>query len=143
MSLALPRGRARHIGNRRFKSLRAIGALVMREMSTTYGRSPGGYLWAIAEPVAGIALLSIVFGLIARSPPIGDNFPIFYATGFLPFGLYRELELKIAKSIRMSGFSDLVRPRAAISRSMEAIRRLLNGVRTPFERSVPSGCMKL
>ena len=33
-------------------------------MGTTYGRSPGGYLWAILEPVAGIALLSTMIGAV-------------------------------------------------------------------------------
>lgn len=102
MSLALPSGRPRNISRRRFKTFRAVGALIMREMTTTYGRSPGGYLWAIMEPVAGIALLSIVFGLIARTPPLGVNFPIFYATGFLPFICYREMESKMSKSMKFS-----------------------------------------
>lgn len=86
----------------KFRSLRAIAALVIREMTTTYGRSPGGYFWAIAEPVAGIAVLSMIFGLIARTPPIGVNFQIFYATGLLTFMYYRELESKITTSIRFS-----------------------------------------
>jgi len=88
--------------SRTLKSFKAITALVMREMSTTYGRSVGGYFWAVAEPVAGIALLSIAFSLALKSPPIGINFQIFYATGFLPFILYRELETKTARSIRFS-----------------------------------------
>ncbi|MEL6475009.1 MAG: sugar ABC transporter permease, partial [Pseudomonadota bacterium] len=32
---------------RRFASLRSIIALMLREMATSYGRSPGGYLWAV------------------------------------------------------------------------------------------------
>jgi capsular polysaccharide transport system permease protein len=87
---------------RRFKDLRAIFALVIREMSTSYGRSPGGYFWAIAEPVAGIALLSVAFSLALRSPPIGINFQIFYATGILPFIIYRETENKLTTSLRFS-----------------------------------------
>ena len=31
---------------RRFRSARAVVALMLREMATTYGRSPGGYVWA-------------------------------------------------------------------------------------------------
>ncbi|MDW4498119.1 ABC transporter permease [Sulfitobacter sp. D35] len=102
MSLALPSGRPRPANGRRFKAFRAVGALIMREMTTTYGRSPGGYLWAIMEPVAGIALLSAVFSLVARTPPLGVNFPMFYATGFLPFMMYTQLEGKISKSMKFS-----------------------------------------
>jgi hypothetical protein len=49
-------------------SFRTITALILREMATTYGRSPGGYLWAVLEPVAGVALLSLVFSLALRNP---------------------------------------------------------------------------
>jgi len=77
-------------------------ALVLREMATTYGRSPGGYLWAVLEPVAGTALLTFVFSLAFRSPPIGDSFPLFYATGLLPFMLYMEISGKVSQSIKFS-----------------------------------------
>lgn len=84
------------------KSLRSMSALTLREMSTTYGRSPGGYLWAILEPAAGIALLTFVFSLAFRSPPIGNSFPIFYATGILPYTLYVQLNTKLMVSIWFS-----------------------------------------
>ena len=87
---------------RSHKTARTVTALVLREMATTYGRSPGGYVWAILEPVAAVALLSVVFSLALRSPSLGDNFPLFYATGYLPFSLYMALQAKISQSIRYS-----------------------------------------
>jgi capsular polysaccharide transport system permease protein len=81
---------------------RAVFALMLREMATTYGRSPGGYLWAIVDPLAGVALLTIVFSYAFRSPPLGTNFPLFYATGYLPFIAYTELTGKIGQAIRYS-----------------------------------------
>lgn len=87
---------------RRYKTSRTVAALALREMATTYGRSPGGYLWAVLEPVGAIALLSLVFSLAFRAPSLGDNFPLFYATGYLPFMLYMGLSAKIAQSIRFS-----------------------------------------
>jgi capsular polysaccharide transport system permease protein len=83
-------------------TFRAITALLLREMSTTYGRSPGGYLWAVLEPAAGIALLAVVFSMMFRAPPLGTDFAMFYATGFLPFLLYSEVSTKVAQSIRFS-----------------------------------------
>ncbi|WP_458722371.1 ABC transporter permease [Shimia sp. W99] len=77
-------------------------ALILREMAATYGRSPGGYVWAIIEPVAAIALMSFVFSFILRSPSLGSNFPIFYATGFLPFVMYSSVSGQIAKAIQYS-----------------------------------------
>lgn len=87
---------------RRFASLRSIGALILREMSTTNGRAANGYLWAVAEPVGGIILLTIIFSLGFRSPPVGTNFAIFYATGLVPFMFYMSLSSKVAHSIQYS-----------------------------------------
>ena len=87
---------------RRFRTFRSISALVLREMASTYGRSPGGYLWAILEPVAAIALMSVIFSMIFRSPSLGTNFPYFYAGGFLPFMMYAAISSQIAASIRYS-----------------------------------------
>jgi capsular polysaccharide transport system permease protein len=87
---------------RSFASLRAIGALVLREMSATNGRSGNGYLWAIAEPVAGIFLLTAIFSMGFRAPPMGTNFAIFYASGLVPFMFYQSISSKIASSISYS-----------------------------------------
>lgn len=87
---------------RRFASMRAVMALLLREMSTSYGRSPGGYVWAVLEPAAGIALLSLVFSLGFRSPPLGVNFPMFYATGLVPFILFTDVTMKTAMSLKFS-----------------------------------------
>jgi capsular polysaccharide transport system permease protein len=77
-------------------------ALILREMASRYGRSPGGYLWAILEPAAGIAVLTIVFGLILRSPPLGTNFPLFYASGIMPFFFFSGISGQIAASLQYS-----------------------------------------
>ena len=86
----------------RFKTFRTIFALTSREMSTLYGKSAGGYFWAIVEPVMAIALLSFVFELILRSPSIGNNFQIFYASGLLPYAFFNQSAAKLARSINFS-----------------------------------------
>lgn len=87
---------------RRFATGRVIVALILREMGTRYGRSPGGYLWAVLEPVGFIVILSVAFGLVMHTPPLGRSFLLFYATGFLPFHLYQSLQGTISASIRFS-----------------------------------------
>lgn len=82
--------------------MRIIVALMLREMATTYGKSAGGYVWAVLEPVLGVALLSVIFSLALRTPGLGTNFPLFYATGFLPFAMFNDLTNKVAGSIRFS-----------------------------------------
>ena len=46
--------------------LRVVAALLRREMSTRYGRSSVGYLWAVAEPCGMIFALSLAFALMSR-----------------------------------------------------------------------------
>ncbi len=87
---------------RRLSAFRAISALALREMATTYGRSPGGWLWAIVEPVAAVALLAFAFSLAFHAPPLGVNFALFYATGLLPYMLFHDVSQKVAASVRFS-----------------------------------------
>lgn len=75
---------------------------MLREMATTYGRSPGGYVWAVLEPVAGITLLTLVFSVAFRAPALGSSFPQFYATGMVPFLLFSGLTAKLAQSLNFS-----------------------------------------
>ena len=78
-------------GRPRFQRLRVLFALVVREMGVKFGRSSGGYFWAIAQPLGGIMLLSIAFSLALRTPPIGTSFLLFYATGIIPFTMYQAM----------------------------------------------------
>jgi len=78
---------------------RVIMALMLREMTTKYGRTPGGYIWAILEPIAMITVLSFAFSLMMRSPSLGNSFIVFYASGFLAFNQYRSLENVVNRSL--------------------------------------------
>lgn len=79
---------------------RVLFALVMREMVTRYVRSAGGYIWAIIEPLATIALLSAVFSAIARHPSLGTNFPIFFATGYGVFYIYKDISASVSAAVQ-------------------------------------------
>lgn len=87
---------------RKFKTPRTVAALLLREMASTHGRSSVGYLWAVLEPVAGIFLLTFVFSLAFRAPPMGNSFAFFYASGFLPFVAYLDVSQKLSQAIRFS-----------------------------------------
>ncbi len=110
----------------RFQSLRVIGALVLREMSSTYGRSPGGYIWALASPIGTITVMALCFSLLVRTPPLGTSFILFYATGFLPFGIFGTLSNKIGSAVRYSR-ALLAYPRVNWLDAMLA-RLILNGL---------------
>jgi capsular polysaccharide transport system permease protein len=82
-----------------FQRFRVLSALVIREMAASFGRSVGGYFWAIAQPLGGIMLLSIAFRLALRSPPIGTSFILFYATGVVPFQLFNTMSNKVSAAV--------------------------------------------
>ena len=88
--------------NRRFTTLRSIAALILREMTTSYGRTPGGYIWEILEPALGIALLVMVFKTGFKTPPLGNNFAMFYATGMVSYQMWIKLSGNVAGAVRYS-----------------------------------------
>jgi len=81
---------------------RTVFSLMLREMGTTYGRSPGGYIWAVLEPIGVIIILSLAFSLIVRTPSLGSNFVLFYATGYLPFQVYNNVATKTSGALNFS-----------------------------------------
>lgn len=86
----------------RFAGWRSILALMLREMTATYGRTPGGYLWAVAEPALGLVFLVAIFSAGFRSPPLGGNFAIYYASGLFPFLMCMTTSVKVSQSINYS-----------------------------------------
>ena len=85
-----------------YSGLRAITALMLREMGSTYGDSPGGYIWAILQPIGMIGILSLAFSLLVKAPSLGTSFILFYATGFLAYDIYNQMMRKIAGALKYS-----------------------------------------
>ena len=94
-SARLPRKRS-------FATARTLSAMILREMATRYGRSPGGYVWALLEPMAGIMVLAFAFSLMLRDPPMGTSFLLFYATGMLPFTLFTNISGTTSRALTFS-----------------------------------------
>lgn len=99
-----PPTRPRRAPNGLFRMVRTVAALILREIATTYGRSPGGYVWALADPILGIVLLTLVFqhAMGNTNPLLGSSFPLFYASGYIPFQMYHDIANKMAQSLRFS-----------------------------------------
>lgn len=64
---------------------RIIGALILRDMKTRFGRSHVGYLLAIAWPLAHMLGIMAIQFVVGRITPIGTDLTIFVATGVLPY----------------------------------------------------------
>ena len=75
---------------------------MLREMSTRYGRTPGGYVWAVVEPVGALIVMSIMFSILLRSPSLGNSFILFYASGYLPYTIYANIAGQVQSSIQFS-----------------------------------------
>jgi len=99
---------------------------MLREMATRYGRSPGGYVWALVEPLGMILVLSIGFSLLLRNPPLGHSFLFFYASGFLPFTVFMKTTLFVQSALRYS--RPLLNYPVVSWFDVSAARALTNGV---------------
>ncbi len=109
---------------RRWGHTRTILALILREMSSRYGRSPGGYIWAVVEPMGVILVLSFGFALMLRTPPLGNDFLLFYATGYLPFSMFQKTSKFVMFALNFS--SNLLRYPAVTWIDAVAARAILN-----------------
>ena len=89
--------------HRSFASFRVISALMLREVATRYGTTPGGYIWAFAEPLGAITIMAIAFSIVMRNPHLGDNFIIYYSTGYLPYQLFQTVSATAGGSIKFMG----------------------------------------
>jgi capsular polysaccharide transport system permease protein len=79
--------------------LRVVGALILRDTRTRYGRSALGYLWAIAEPLSYVAFMAALFSSLGRHPPFGSDTALFFASGILPFTLFATLSRSVSGAI--------------------------------------------
>ncbi|UCH75346.1 MAG: ABC transporter permease [Rhodospirillales bacterium] len=71
--------------------LRVVHALLLREINTRFGQYRFGYVWAVAEPITHVVVLSFIFGIRSRTAAEGVEFPIFLATGIIPFVAFRNM----------------------------------------------------
>lgn len=83
-------------------AFRAISALILREMSTRYGRTPGGYVWALLEPMGMILILGFAWSLVANSPTLGTSFLLFKATGFLVLQMFQVNANQVGRAMKFS-----------------------------------------
>jgi len=67
-----------------------IYALILRESRTRAGRAMLGYLWAYIDPFMWIAAFGVVFYIMGRSAPFGFDIVTFFASGIVPYLLYRQ-----------------------------------------------------
>jgi len=62
-----------------------LGTIMVRQMLTRHQHSGMGYLWAIAQPLAYVAALNLVYALAGHHAPYGLSTTAFLVSGIVPF----------------------------------------------------------
>ncbi len=82
-----------------------IAYLTKRDLRTTYLRSYLGWVWSLINPIAEIAIYSLVFGVILavnRSLPLApdgfESFPHYLISGMVIWNFYRATSSKVLNS---------------------------------------------
>jgi capsular polysaccharide transport system permease protein len=74
-------------------------ALLLRELSSRFGKSRGGFLWVLVEPIAHLLMPILIFGFIRQRLMPGVEYPVFLVYGFLPFLLFKAICLQIVNGV--------------------------------------------
>lgn len=69
--------------------VRVIGALMIREITTRFGRQNIGFLWIMGEPLLFAGLVGMAWRLMRGPVEHGIGVVAFCISGYLPFVLYR------------------------------------------------------
>lgn len=70
--------------------LQVVHALLLRETKTRFGANRMGYLWALIEPAAMVAMFAAFYSTYGRMAGAGSNVVAFISAGILPFSLFRD-----------------------------------------------------
>jgi lipopolysaccharide transport system permease protein len=81
--------------------------LVLRELKVRYKQAAIGALWAVIQPIAAVAIFSVVFGRFAKMPSDGAPYVLFAFTAILPWTYFAEAVRR--SSTGLVSDSDLIR----------------------------------
>ncbi len=71
-----------------------VWALFLREVQVLYGSKRLGYLWAVVDPMIMIVVFSVVHSFLMKGASLEYDYPVFLATGFLAYNLFRSIVFK-------------------------------------------------
>lgn len=109
-----------------WRARQLVVEMVLRELRARYRASLLGYLWTLLNPLAQLAVYSLVFAVVARAPI--EHYPVFLLAGLLPWLWFAEALSSSATTIvrhgRMVTHSTL--PPQALP-AVEVLTALANG----------------
>ncbi len=80
-----------------------IYALLLQELTSTFGKSRGGFMWVLVEPLAHLLVPMFIFGFIRQGLVPGVEYPVFLVYGFLPFLLFKAICLQTVNGVNSAG----------------------------------------
>ncbi len=84
------------------KHRRIIWALIMRELSTRYGRDDLGFVWVLAEPLIFATAVASLWSVIRPPFEYGIRVVPFTITGYMPLILVRQTTGFVVNSVRVN-----------------------------------------
>lgn len=65
-----------------------LGVLVMRDIKVRYKQTALGAAWVILRPLVGMAIFTVVFGVLAKIPSDGYPYAVFVLAGLVPWQFF-------------------------------------------------------
>jgi capsular polysaccharide transport system permease protein len=76
---------------------RVIGALMVRELVTRFGRENIGFLWVMAEPLMFAVLVGVMWRFMKGPEEHGVSVIAFVASGYIPLTLFRHAVMRVIR----------------------------------------------
>lgn len=83
--------------------VRVIGALMLRELTTRFGRENIGFLWIMAEPLVFAVLVGVFWRFLKGPYEAGVDVVAFVITGYIPLVLFRSTVSRAVKAFTANG----------------------------------------
>lgn len=82
---------------------RVIGALMLRELTTRFGRENIGFLWIMVEPLLFAVLVGLIWRASKGPTEYGVDIVAFVVTGYIPLVLFRTTVTRAVGSFIANG----------------------------------------
>jgi lipopolysaccharide transport system permease protein len=81
-------------------SFRELAAMIaLRELQVRYKQTFFGLVWAVIQPLAAVAIFTIVFGRLAKLPSDGLPYAVFVFAGFVMWGYFSRALESVSQSL--------------------------------------------
>jgi capsular polysaccharide transport system permease protein len=82
---------------------RVIGALMIRELVTRFGRENIGFLWIMVEPLLFAVLVGVLWRYMKGPEDHGVSVIAFVASGYIPLTLFRHAVMRSVRVFTVNG----------------------------------------